>query len=109
MDKRNAVEMLLADPEWVKWSDREIAKRCVVTNHLVASVRKKLSRNSPRCAKAKAKAKAPAPAESAPKAQPPAPKPETSTTVKFSRGGKEHEMDVTKLRTGRTPEPPGAC
>jgi hypothetical protein len=30
-DKRRAVSRLLDDPEWVKWSDREIARRCCVT------------------------------------------------------------------------------
>jgi hypothetical protein len=27
-DKRKSVETVLADPEWSKWSDREIAKQC---------------------------------------------------------------------------------
>jgi hypothetical protein len=38
-DKRKAVLALLADPEWVKWSDREIAKRAGVNNHLVSEVK----------------------------------------------------------------------
>src|SRR5271166_425596 len=38
-DKRRAVEMLLALPEWEDASDREIAKHCKVSNHLVADVR----------------------------------------------------------------------
>jgi ParB-like chromosome segregation protein Spo0J len=46
-DKRRAVEILLTDEEWRKWTDREIAKRCGVSNHLVAEVRKFLNGNSP--------------------------------------------------------------
>lgn len=38
-DKRLQVTALLSDPEWGKWSDREIAKRCCVTHPFVASVR----------------------------------------------------------------------
>ena len=38
-DKRRAVERLLADAEWAKWSDHEIAKRCGVSHPFVASCR----------------------------------------------------------------------
>lgn len=38
-DKRRAVETLLRDEEWVKWSDREIAKRCKVSHPFVAKIR----------------------------------------------------------------------
>jgi hypothetical protein len=41
-DKRKAVEMMVQDLEWGDWSDREIAKQCHVSNHLVAQVRKEL-------------------------------------------------------------------
>jgi ParB-like nuclease domain len=34
-DQRKAVDLLLADPEWSQWSDREIARRCQVSNHVV--------------------------------------------------------------------------
>jgi len=44
-DKRKAVERVLADPEWVKWSDREIARLCRVSNTFVSSLRKTLSVN----------------------------------------------------------------
>jgi hypothetical protein len=48
-DKRKAVETLLADPEWRKWSDREIARQACVDNHTVAYIRKEKSSmgNSP--------------------------------------------------------------
>ena len=42
-DKRRAVLLLLNDPEWAKWSDREIARRCAVTHSLVGKVRGELS------------------------------------------------------------------
>ncbi len=38
-DKRRAIEMLLEDPEWSKWSDSEIARRCVVDHKTVARIR----------------------------------------------------------------------
>lgn len=42
-DKRKAVNTLLADEEWGKWSDREIAKQCRVSNNFVGSLRPKVS------------------------------------------------------------------
>lgn len=39
-DKRKAVTILLSDPEWAAWSDREIARQCGVGAPLVADVRK---------------------------------------------------------------------
>jgi hypothetical protein len=38
-DKRRAVLLLLADEEWAKWSDREIARRCSVSQPLVTRIR----------------------------------------------------------------------
>lgn len=45
-DKRRAVEMLLSDPEWSQWSDREIARACIVDNKTVASLRPHLRNSS---------------------------------------------------------------
>lgn len=42
-DKRNAVLMLLNDPEWARWSDREIARRCGVSHNFATDIRKSLS------------------------------------------------------------------
>ncbi|MEX2673389.1 MAG: hypothetical protein WD294_14915 [Phycisphaeraceae bacterium] len=42
-DKRASVETLLADDEWAKWSDREIAKRCAVHHDTVNRLRKETS------------------------------------------------------------------
>jgi hypothetical protein len=41
-DKRKAVTILLSDPEWGAWSDREIARQCGVGAPLVADVRKSI-------------------------------------------------------------------
>jgi hypothetical protein len=38
-DKRRAVETVLRDPEWFLWSDREIARRCQVSDRFVNQVR----------------------------------------------------------------------
>ncbi len=43
--KRNAVMRLLQDDEWSQWSDREIAKRCEVSNAFVSGLRKNLTVN----------------------------------------------------------------
>lgn len=39
-DKRRAVQTLLADPEWVDWSDRKIAEACGVSVTFVSAVRR---------------------------------------------------------------------
>ena len=44
-DKRRAVERLLRDEEWAKWSDREIAKRCMVSNRFVSNLRNSVTVN----------------------------------------------------------------
>ncbi|NEQ64493.1 MAG: ParB N-terminal domain-containing protein [Symploca sp. SIO2D2] len=44
-DKRRAVMMLLNDPEWSKWSNREIARQCKVSDPFVLSLRKSLTAN----------------------------------------------------------------
>ncbi|MDP9472198.1 MAG: ParB N-terminal domain-containing protein, partial [Chloroflexota bacterium] len=41
-DKRRAVEAMLTDAEWGRWSDREIARRCGVSHPFVAQVRASL-------------------------------------------------------------------
>lgn len=42
-DKRRAVLTLLQDAEWSLWSDREIARRCAVSDFLVRSLRENRS------------------------------------------------------------------
>jgi hypothetical protein len=46
-DKRRAVTLMLSDPGWRQWSNREVARRCVVDEGLVRSVRKRLSADDP--------------------------------------------------------------
>jgi hypothetical protein len=44
-DKRKAVSLLLADPEWSTWSDNAIARYCQVSQVLVSKMRKSASYN----------------------------------------------------------------
>ena len=44
--KQRAVDTLLEDEEWSAWSDREIARRCLVSHTFVANRRSVLSRSS---------------------------------------------------------------
>lgn len=82
-DKWAIVATVLADAEWVQWSDREIADRCHVSATLVAKVRKKTGTTSAtrlgkdgavRSVPKKKKTEAPAGAEAGPSAptEPPA-------------------------------------
>lgn len=42
-DKRRAVETLLRDEEWSKWSNREVARQCGVSKGFVGDVREELT------------------------------------------------------------------
>jgi hypothetical protein len=44
-DKRRAVQRLLGNAEWNRWSDAEIAKRCAASDMLVGRIRDELSSN----------------------------------------------------------------
>ena len=46
-DKRRAIEILLRDPEWAKWSDREVGKACAVDHKTVGKVRRELTGEIP--------------------------------------------------------------
>jgi Homeodomain-like domain-containing protein len=46
-DKRKAVALLLADPEWRQWSDQEIASRCQVSPRTVNRMRRRASEALP--------------------------------------------------------------
>lgn len=46
-DKRRAVQTLLNDAEWSKWSDREIARQCAVHHETVSSARNSYLAKSP--------------------------------------------------------------
>jgi len=45
-DKRKAVRTLLYDDEWAQWSDREIARRCGVSNFTVSKMRQEMQESS---------------------------------------------------------------
>ncbi|MFC6197843.1 ParB N-terminal domain-containing protein [Ponticaulis profundi] len=45
-DKRRAVQVLLNDPEWSSWSNREIARQCGVSDWLVRDLRNSLTASS---------------------------------------------------------------
>jgi hypothetical protein len=49
-DKRQAIERLLRDPEWARWSDRKIAEVAKVDHKTVAKVRRELSGEIPTAA-----------------------------------------------------------
>ncbi|SFJ31790.1 ParB-like nuclease domain-containing protein [Phyllobacterium sp. CL33Tsu] len=42
-DRRRSVLAMLRDPEWSKWSDREIGKRCAVDGKTVAKIRREIT------------------------------------------------------------------
>ena len=42
-DKAKAIAVLLADPEWRQWSDKELARRCGISDKTVAKARRELS------------------------------------------------------------------
>ena len=43
--KYKKVMALLNDEEWAQWSDREIARRCAVSNRFVSNLREEISVN----------------------------------------------------------------
>jgi hypothetical protein len=46
-DKHQTISRMLGDPEWCQWSNREIARRCNVTEGMIRSLRKKRSEPIP--------------------------------------------------------------
>jgi hypothetical protein len=46
-DKRRAVERLLKDPEWARWSDRKIAETAKVDHKTVGAIRRELAGEFP--------------------------------------------------------------
>jgi hypothetical protein len=46
-DKRKSVALLLGDPEWRQWSDREIARRCSLDHRTVNKMRRRASGELP--------------------------------------------------------------
>jgi hypothetical protein len=80
-DKRKAVQTLLNDAEWSGWSDREIARRCGVSDRMANGLRPvsaKLSQIDP----------------------------DRPTTRKVERNGTVYEQAVGGINADRRPEPP---
>lgn len=118
-DKRRAVLMMLSDPEWSAWSDREIARQCLVgkstVNRLradvsvpkgqIARTEPPVSSGGPRMDSAQTTASGlkdqidPAP----PPAAPPLPPSEPAPTRTVQRGGTTYQMATSNI--GRKPEP----
>jgi hypothetical protein len=46
-DKRHAIERLLADPAWGRWSDHEVARACHVDHKTVGRVRREVTGDFP--------------------------------------------------------------
>lgn len=76
-DKRNAVDLLLADPEWRQWSGEEIARQCGVSNFLVSEM--KAERRSLLAAKSE---------------------PSPSTSVYTTKHGTVAKMDTARIGKG---------
>ena len=79
-DKRRAVMVLLNDPEWSKWSDREIARQAGVGNQMVGHLRKSICVNH---------------TDDAPR------------TV--TRSGTTYEQNTANIGSGRSEHPEPAC
>jgi hypothetical protein len=106
-DKRRAVETLLNDEEWVKWSDREIAEKAGVSHQTVNNIRGELSKvdscasartaNEPRKGK-DGKLRKPPARKPVPQKQEGEPSPEPilfpTTIQQFDSGEREHEPKV---------------
>lgn len=91
-DKRRAVAFLLADEEWSRWSDNEIAKRCAVSQPFVAKLRA-ASSNDLKIAADNSDTAPP----SADDGEIPAPQKAKRTAT---RGGKTYAMDTSKIGKG---------
>jgi hypothetical protein len=78
-DKRRVVRMLLDDPEWAAWSDREIARRCYVGADMVGRMRPSPSVGERQI--------------------------ESPMTRKVMRGGTAYEMSVAGINEARPVNP----
>ena len=76
-DKNRAVLILLRDPEWIKWSDNEIAKSCNVSVELVSKARESILPKTDRYTTETPKA--------------------TPEKRKVKRAGKTYEMKIEKI------------
>jgi hypothetical protein len=89
-DKRRAIVALLSDPDWSRWSNREIARVCVVDDKTVAKIRGELAPHLRISADSASEVEAP-------------PEPATRKVV---RGDTEYEMNVVPINAERPKAPP---
>jgi hypothetical protein len=82
-DRRHAVELMLADPEWREWNNSAIARQCRVSEFLVRTVRQE---------------RAPTPETQEP----------PERTRKVTRGGKTYTMRTGRIGTAARAKAPAA-
>jgi hypothetical protein len=82
-DRRHAVELMLADPEWREWNNSAIARQCRVSEFLVRTVRQE---------------RAPTPETQEP----------PERTRKVTRGGKTYIMRTRRIGTAARAKAPAA-
>src|SRR5215831_3392079 len=82
-DRRHAVELMLADPEWREWNNSAIARQCRVSEFLVRTVRQE---------------RAPTPETQEP----------PERTRKVTRGGKTYTMRTGRIGTAARAKVPAA-
>lgn len=86
-DKRHAVKLLLADPEWAQKSDRWIAEQCRVGNKFVGDIRREMS--------------------SAPAVSEHTSTPKSASSRPARVKGKDGKMYATRKRAAKDAEPEG--
>jgi hypothetical protein len=83
-DRRHAVSLLLADPEWQAWNNSAIARQCRVSEFLVRTLRREL-------------------------APPPDPHAPSVRTKKVQRGGTTYTMRTGKIGSAMASQPPSGA
>jgi hypothetical protein len=97
-DKRLAVRTLLDDPEWSKWADKEIARRCGVSGVFVGDVRRGYRSRSGKSGSKSVSGQSLSPAYSvAPQPQSPAPADDAIARTYRSKTGAPAVMNVTHI------------
>jgi ParB-like nuclease domain len=106
-DKERAARLLLQDPVWTEWSDREIARRAGVSAPTVGKIRRELvmvqkPATSAAVSRAGAAAKSGARGGAARTLSvKDLQTEEPASTRKFERGGRVHEMAVARIGKGK--------
>lgn len=109
-DRAACVGRMLGDPEWSRWSDREIARRCSVSPSTVAAMKAKLSvqiGQMPKQPETQHKEEPMADNTTGATVTPIRPDVEVSAPPKRKarRNGKTYEVNTENIGKGRKPEP----